>query len=91
VRILREDVIETRPTLETTAYSIILTYQTNDIPSATIMIPVSDLFPDKEEDFVKQYQEQKGPLYEEWRKKRLEIIKQDLKERRERTPERVLV
>mgnify|MGYP005647246599 CR=1 FL=1 len=55
------------------------------------MIPVSDLFPGKEEDFVKQYQERKGPLYEEWRKKRLEIIKQDLKRRRERTPERVLV
>jgi len=91
VRILREDVIETRPTLETTAYSIILTYQTDDIPSATIMIPISDLFPDKEEDFIKQYQERKGPLYEEWRKKRLDIIKHDLKRRRERTPERVLV
>jgi len=55
------------------------------------MIPISDLFPDKEEDFIKQYQERKGPLYEEWRKKRLDIIKHDLKERRERTPERVLV
>ena len=83
--------VETRPTLETTAHSIILTYQTNDIPSATIMIPVSDLFPGKEEDFVKQYENRKGPLYEEWRKKRIEIIRKDLKERRERAPERVLV
>jgi len=55
------------------------------------MIPVSDLFPEKEEDFAKQYQERKGPLYEEWCKKRLEIIRKDLKERRERAPERVLV
>ena len=91
MRILREDVVETRPTLETTAYSIVLTYQTSDIPSATIMIPVSELFPDKEEDFVKQYRERKGDLYAEWRKKRLEIIRKDLKERRERIPEKVLV
>lgn len=83
--------IETRPTLETTAYSVVITYQTSDIPAATIMKPVEELFPGKVEEFIQQYRQRKGDLYEEWRRKRASLIRQDLKERRERSPERLLV
>jgi len=91
VTILREGLIETRPTLETLAYTLVLTYQTRDIPSATIMIPVSELYPDKGKEFVKQFRARSGDLYEDWKKRRLELIKKDLEERRKRMPERVLV
>jgi len=83
--------VETRPTLTTKAYTIILTYQTRDIPSATLHIPVSELYPGKEEDFVKQYKAKKGPLYADWRKKRPEIIRKDLERRRKTVPERITI
>jgi len=78
--------VETQPRLGEKAYTLFVSYQTSDIPSATIMVPVSDLFPGKEEEFVEQYNKAEGPLYEEWLKKRSELIRKDLEERRRRAP-----
>jgi len=55
------------------------------------MVPVSDLFPGKEEEFVEQYSKAEGPLYEEWLKKRSELIRKDLDERRKRAPTTITV
>jgi len=55
------------------------------------MVPVSDLFPGKEEEFVEQYRKAEGPLYEEWLKKRSQLIRKDLEERRKRKPTTITV
>jgi len=55
------------------------------------MVPVSDLFPGKEEEFVEQYRKAEGPLYKEWLKKRGELIRKDLDERRKRAPTTITV
>ena len=78
--------VETQPRLGEKAYTLFVSYQTSDIPSATVMVPVSELFPGKEEEFAEQYRKAEGPLYEEWLKKRSELIRKDLDERRKRAP-----
>jgi len=55
------------------------------------MVPVSELFPGKEEEFVEQYNKAEGPLYKEWLKKRGELIRKDLDERRKRAPTTITV
>jgi len=89
--LLRETLVETQPTLGEKAYTLYVSYQTRDIPSATVIVPVSQLYPDKTEEFVEQYNKMEGALYKEWLKKRNELIRKDLDERRKRAPSTLMV
>ena len=55
------------------------------------MVPVSELFPGKEEEFVEQYNKMEGSLYKEWLEKRSMLIRKDLDERRKRAPSTLMV
>jgi len=89
--LLRETLVETQPTLGEKAYTLYVSYQTRDIPSATVIVPVSQLYPDKVEEFVEQYNKMEGALYKEWLKKRSMLIRKDLDERRKRAPSTLTV
>jgi len=73
--------------METTAYTIYTTYQTKDIPVATLITPVSEFLKEDLEKFREQFNARKGPLYTNWLAERAKRLKQDIVTRRERKPE----
>jgi len=86
---LREQIVELRPTPEKVVYHILLQYQAPRFVFGSLEVPVSQLFPEREEEFVEQFKAEKGSLYEEWLEKSKELIKEGF-ERRKAVKPRVI-
>lgn len=91
VTILRERVVTTQPGLESTFHTAIVTYQTEEIPSATVNIPLTEVFEEETETFLGQLERKKGPLYSKYIELRAAKIRADLKRRREEVPEKIRI
>ena len=83
---MAERLIAGKPRIDKVAYTVYLTYQTEDIPSATVIIPV-DFIPEKQLDqFAKEFNAKKGKLYEKYVNVRKSTLKEDLERRRATAP-----
>ena len=83
---MAERLITGKPRIDKVAYTVYLTYQTEDIPSATVIIPV-DFIPEKQLDqFAKEFNAKKGRLYEKYLAVRNKAIREDLERRRAAAP-----
>jgi len=87
ITILARDFITTYPRLREAARIAVVTYLAPDMPARTVRINLTEKFPEKENEVIRQIGERKGTLFDEYIKLEDEAIRQDIQEFRQFRPE----
>jgi len=91
VDIISRDFISVYPKLREEHRQVLVTYETEELPPATVTIDLFNLFKEKQFEAEKQIKERKGPLAEEYFTVEKKKIREDIETRVAFVPERVVV
>jgi len=89
VDIISEVLQTSQPRVGETFYTLNVNYVSGSDPIAGLFLPVSEWYKEKTPEFLKQREARRGPLFDDFIKRRNKAIEEDLKRRRALRPERV--